>query len=152
MLEWVVISFSRVLSLPKDQTYISCIGRHILYCWATRKPQKIIFNNNSLFIKTPYFQCRRHRFNPWSGNKDPTCHTAWPQNPILCLLYDLDVFFSLSCLIALTRTSSTVLNNDCNSGLLCLVSNIRGTVLNLSSWICQLCIWHPCLYYVKMCS
>ena len=31
MLEWVVISFSRGSSQPRDQTLISCVGRWILY-------------------------------------------------------------------------------------------------------------------------
>ena len=31
ILEWVVISFSRGSSRPKDQTHVSCIGRRILY-------------------------------------------------------------------------------------------------------------------------
>ena len=31
----VAISFSRVSSQPKDRTHVSCIGRWILYCWAT---------------------------------------------------------------------------------------------------------------------
>ena len=35
MLEWVVISFSRKSSQPRDWTIISCIGRWILYFWAT---------------------------------------------------------------------------------------------------------------------
>ena len=37
-LEWAVISYSRASSQPRDQTHISCIsciGRRILYCWAT---------------------------------------------------------------------------------------------------------------------
>ena len=37
MLEWVAISFSRGSSRPRDQTYISCIGRQILYHWAILK-------------------------------------------------------------------------------------------------------------------
>ena len=35
ILEWVTISFSRGSSLPRAQTCISCIGRQILYHWAT---------------------------------------------------------------------------------------------------------------------
>ena len=34
ILEWVAISFSRASSWPRDQThitYVSCIGRHVLY-------------------------------------------------------------------------------------------------------------------------
>ena len=37
ILEWVAISFSRRSSWPRDQTHVSCIGRQILYHWATRE-------------------------------------------------------------------------------------------------------------------
>ena len=33
--DWVAISFSRVSSQPRDWTCVSCIGRQILYHWAT---------------------------------------------------------------------------------------------------------------------
>ena len=35
VLEWVAISYSRGIFLLKDRTPISCIGRRILYHWAT---------------------------------------------------------------------------------------------------------------------
>jgi len=35
ILQWVAISFSRGSSQPRDQTYISCIGRQIVYHYAT---------------------------------------------------------------------------------------------------------------------
>ena len=42
ILEWVAISFSREPSWPRDKTCVlSCIGRWILYCWATRKKVKV---------------------------------------------------------------------------------------------------------------
>ena len=37
ILEWVVISFSRESSQPRDQTCVSCIGRQILYHWAIQE-------------------------------------------------------------------------------------------------------------------
>ena len=40
ILDWVAISLSRGSSWPRDQTCISrvsCTGRWILYCWATRE-------------------------------------------------------------------------------------------------------------------
>ena len=37
ILEWVPISFSRGSSRPRDWIPISCIGRQILYHWATRE-------------------------------------------------------------------------------------------------------------------
>ena len=42
ILEWVAISFSRGSSLPRDQTHISCIGRWVLYRWATREAPKFL--------------------------------------------------------------------------------------------------------------
>ena len=39
MLEWVATSFSRVSSLSRNQTCISCIGRRILYHWAISSVQ-----------------------------------------------------------------------------------------------------------------
>ena len=37
ILEWVPISYSRGSPQPRDQTCVSCIGRQILYHWATRE-------------------------------------------------------------------------------------------------------------------
>ena len=35
ILEWVAVSFSRGSSQPRDWTWVSCIGRQILFHWAT---------------------------------------------------------------------------------------------------------------------
>ena len=40
ILEWVAISFSKGSVQPRDQTFISCIGRWILYHQATREALK----------------------------------------------------------------------------------------------------------------
>ena len=40
ILEWVAISSSGEFSQPRDQTYVSCIGRQILYQWATWEAQR----------------------------------------------------------------------------------------------------------------
>ena len=37
MLEWVTIFFSKGSSWTRDQTCVSCIGKQILYHWATRE-------------------------------------------------------------------------------------------------------------------
>ena len=49
--EWVVISFSRASSLPKGRTQVSCLGRQILYHWATREAFGLatVFENFSQF-------------------------------------------------------------------------------------------------------
>ena len=40
ILEWVAISSSRGSYQPRDRTYVSCIGRQILYHWATGEAPK----------------------------------------------------------------------------------------------------------------
>ena len=51
-MEWVTISFTRGSSQPRDQTHISCIGRQILYHWATREaPHKQV--SQSIIKKRP---------------------------------------------------------------------------------------------------
>ena len=37
VLEWIVISFSRGSSWPRGRTHVTCIGRQILYHWASRE-------------------------------------------------------------------------------------------------------------------
>ena len=41
MLEWVAISFSKRSSQLRDRIPISCIGRQILYHWATREAPEL---------------------------------------------------------------------------------------------------------------
>ena len=51
ILKWVAIAFSRGFSQPRDWTYISCIGRWILYHWATCRAYrltKILLNYQEL--------------------------------------------------------------------------------------------------------
>ena len=48
ILEWLAISFSRESSQPRDPTCISCIGRWILYHWATWKAQEFLAAAKSL--------------------------------------------------------------------------------------------------------
>ena len=58
ILEWVAISFSRGSSRPRDWTRISCIGRQILYHWATWEAPitSATFNClTSLFLKCFFF-------------------------------------------------------------------------------------------------
>ena len=39
-------------------------------------------------VKTPHSECRRHEFDPWSGNYSPAClmpRPAPPQKSVICL-------------------------------------------------------------------
>ena len=42
ILEWVAISFSRGSSLPRDQTWVSCIAGSFFTSWATREGSKVL--------------------------------------------------------------------------------------------------------------
>ena len=58
ILEWVVISFPRGSSWPKDWTHISCIGRWVICHWATWEAlpivYKIILNSTMLTLKKKF--------------------------------------------------------------------------------------------------
>ena len=62
-LEWVATPFSWGSSRPRDQTCISCIGRWILYCWATREPSphlsRYYFQNASLQTQNVPSTCNK---------------------------------------------------------------------------------------------
>ena len=90
ILEWVAISFSRGFSQPRDQTFISCvscIGRQILYHWATREDVREIgryTKNNKAILKNIWknrkdFKERRNSFQLTSIMSGKT-HTdlSWP--------------------------------------------------------------------------
>ena len=54
ILEWVAISYSRGCSQPWDQTRVSCvscIGRQILYHWATWEALVRVLNTNKMLLK-----------------------------------------------------------------------------------------------------
>ena len=54
ILEWAAISFSRGPSPPRDWISISCIGRPILYHWATGEARKIsTFKHKKELKKSP---------------------------------------------------------------------------------------------------
>ena len=59
ILEWVVICFSRGWSQLRDQTYISCIGRWLLYHWATGEVQALDYGYYKLsaFSKSTKLTC-----------------------------------------------------------------------------------------------
>ena len=62
ILEWVAIPFSRGSSWPRDQTHVSCIGRRILYYWATREAQ----------TRAP-----EQGHEPWTLGLKVWCSTHW---------------------------------------------------------------------------
>ena len=45
ILERVAISFARRSSRPRDRTCVSCIGRWILHCWATREAHSMAYKH-----------------------------------------------------------------------------------------------------------
>ena len=52
ILEWVAIPFSRGSSWPRDRTLVSCIGRRVLYHWATI--QSTIMNKSGRVSNTQF--------------------------------------------------------------------------------------------------
>ena len=48
ILEWVAISSPMGSSWPRDQTHLSCVGRHTLYHWATWEPHLAVSNGSKM--------------------------------------------------------------------------------------------------------
>ena len=67
ILECVAISFSRWSSRPREQTHIPCIGRWILYCWATRKAQSEGWPEGESASKPMYMDVVRSTFLKAAG-------------------------------------------------------------------------------------
>ena len=55
ILKWVAISFSRESSQPRDQTHVFCIGRQILYHWATRESLYCVNVPKQILVTTFFF-------------------------------------------------------------------------------------------------
>ena len=51
ILEWIAIYFSRGSSWPRDWTHVPCIGKQILYHWATREVQLYI-HSHTIYVQT----------------------------------------------------------------------------------------------------
>ena len=61
-LEWVAISFSKASSQPRDQICLSCIGRWVLYCWATWELPLL-----TLSASVQSLSCVRLFVTPWTA-------------------------------------------------------------------------------------
>ena len=77
ILEWVAISFSRESSWPRDRTLISCLGRQILYHWATWEgPRQLDSHMQKDECGAPYLLVHT-KFN-WKWFKDLNIRRARP--------------------------------------------------------------------------
>ena len=71
---------SRLSSQVCNQTTEKFCTSHII-----KKTVSTCFQKNKQdFLSSPVvkilcFQCKEHRFDPWSANKVPTCPAAWPK-------------------------------------------------------------------------
>ena len=83
ILEWVAISSSRGSSLPRDQTHVSCIGRHILYHWATGNAppctEYLPYNSNLLWWLSKLTQHSRETCFNMSPIHVRICIGGWPE-------------------------------------------------------------------------
>ena len=101
ILEWVAISSSRGSSWPRDRTFISCLGRQILYHWATwEAPRQLDSHMQKDEHGTPYLLVHTKFNSKWF--KDLNIRRArpvqileenidkfsWPQIRHISLRYD----------------------------------------------------------------
>ena len=95
--EWVAISFSRRSSWPRDQTYVSCIGRWVFVClfvcFTTEPPGKLLcFGSDHYESQSLQKQRWKEKWSLWNMTFDftflypsfpgPFTSSSWP---LLCL-------------------------------------------------------------------
>ena len=117
ILQWAAISFSRGSSRPRDQTRVSCIGRWVLYCWATREaPRRAtrhqLYPQAHHQLWKPETQgapCHSAAFSQTTGVRPPCAWrvrgaafpTAFPHFVFLCLMLLIlrifQIWFYFSC-------------------------------------------------------
>ena len=86
ILEWAVMLSFRGSSWPRDRTWISCIGRWVLYCWTTREAPKTLQHPKktcTITFPIPPANLTAHCSHPalWSL---PTLASSWSPNPLAC--------------------------------------------------------------------
>ena len=100
ILEWVVISFSRGSSWPRDWTLVSCTAGRLFTVWATREAL-------SLLIYVPSKEC-----HPSCSSNFKTAFTpATFYYPVLCFLFADPLSLSeimCICLLFPTSTAATI--------------------------------------------
>ena len=58
-LEWVAISFSGGFSWPRDRTCVSCIGRRIVYHWASRESNTWMCRKKMLLLAVGHWSAMK---------------------------------------------------------------------------------------------
>ena len=84
VMEWAAISFSRGSSQLRDQIHVSCIGRQILYHWATCEAHVCVYTRVCMYICTHthtqiYFFLFQILFHYRLSASLSTWHSACPQ-------------------------------------------------------------------------
>ena len=128
ILEWVAISFSRGSSQLRDGTLISCIGRQILYHWATKETQEVFTSSRepSLVSLYPYYLALGKNLNttktmhskrqllpcpgPQSNQHNNQFFYGTSRSVVLNLIYMLESPWSDS-LIPLSTPNTHILNS-----------------------------------------
>ena len=82
ILEWIAISFSREPSHPRGQTHISCIGRWILFHWATWEAPLMSTCCSSISKTCPTLHPHglKHTRLPCPTSSPRVCSTSCPLN------------------------------------------------------------------------
>ena len=136
ILEWVVISFSRGSSQPRDQICISWIGRQILYHWATWEAS-ILFTG-CLFVFflscSTTFMLHLGIFQLWVGRikKDEGSGLAM-QSGDLFGLFKCPLWWRIQTLSLFQWEHIQVLQRHCQWPSVCKGITVMGNAL--TSWL-----------------
>ena len=141
ILKWVAISFSRGSSWPRVQTYVSCIGRWVLYHWASKESSPNHSKSRGYLI-VPTYCCAFCKFgqmynNIYSSLWYLTEYFQYPKNPAFHLFIP----------------SPTPAPGNINSSVSIVLPftgchMIEHTVCTISNWLLYLSNTHLCFFHV----
>ena len=80
ILEWVIIPFSKESSRPGDWTLLSCIGRQILYYWATWEAVSDFGKQKILLDYMLFYDCHISLWVPFLGLGSSIIALFWSLN------------------------------------------------------------------------
>ena len=138
-MEWVAIFFSRGSSRPRDWACVSCIGRQILYAWATRKTHLFPFSSVQLlsqvwpFVTTRLQPARLPCPLPRPRACSNSCPSSWWCHPTI----SSSVIHFSACLQSFPASRSFQTSQLFTSGGQSIGVSASASVLpmNIQDWI-----------------